>query len=160
MTVRDRDDRIAVGDVVDRAGDGGDEPERPRGLARELGGLAARGDRLDAANLRLDADERRDLGRVAAQDRDVDVVEEPPRRLGAVARRAGADRVEHDRDAGCEAARPASSIDSTQGGESVPMLSTSAAARPAISSTSSRACAITGSAPSASVAFAVSFMTT
>jgi hypothetical protein len=29
-----------------------------------------------------------------------------------------------------------------------------------ISSTSSRACAITGNAPSASVAFAVSFMTT
>ena len=56
--------------------------------------------------------------------------------------------------------RPASSIASTQCGESVPMLSTSAPASPTISSTSSRACAITGSAPSASVAFAVSFMTT
>jgi hypothetical protein len=40
------------------------------------------------------------------------------------------------------------------------MLSTSAPARLTISSTSSRAWAITGSAPSASVAFAVSFMTT
>ncbi len=40
------------------------------------------------------------------------------------------------------------------------MLSTSAPATDAICSTSSRACAITGSAPSASVAFAVSFMTT
>ena len=40
------------------------------------------------------------------------------------------------------------------------MFSTSADAMPVISSTSSAACAITGSAPSASVAFAVSFMTT
>ncbi len=58
------------------------------------------------------------------------------------------------------AARPASSIASIHRSESVPMLSTSAEAIPAISSTSSTACAITGSAPSASVAFAVSFMTT
>ena len=55
---------------------------------------------------------------------------------------------------------PASSIASTQGSESVPMLSTSAPARPTISATSSWACAITGSAPSARIAFAVSFMTT
>jgi hypothetical protein len=40
------------------------------------------------------------------------------------------------------------------------MLITSAEASPAISSTSCGACAITGSAPSARVAFAVSFMTT
>ena len=40
------------------------------------------------------------------------------------------------------------------------MLITSAPARPTISSTSSRAWAITGRAPSASVALAVSFMTT
>ena len=40
------------------------------------------------------------------------------------------------------------------------MLSTSAPATEAISSTSCGACAITGSAPIASVAFAVSFMTT
>ena len=58
------------------------------------------------------------------------------------------------------AALPASSIASIHCSESVPMLSTSADASPTISSTSSRACAITGSAPSASVAFAVSFMTT
>jgi len=59
-----------------------------------------------------------------------------------------------------DAAFPALSIDSIQGLESVPMLSTSALARPTISSTSSSAWAITGSAPSASVAFAVSFITT
>ncbi len=55
---------------------------------------------------------------------------------------------------------PASSIASTQCSDSVPMLRTSDDAMRAISSTSSPACAITGSAPSASVAFAVSFMTT
>ena len=58
------------------------------------------------------------------------------------------------------AARPAASIASTQCGDSVPMFRTSAPASATISSTSSRACAITGSAPSASVAFAVSFITT
>ena len=58
------------------------------------------------------------------------------------------------------AARPAASIASTQLRESVPMLRTSALASPTISSTSSGACAITGRAPSARVAFAVSFMTT
>ena len=58
------------------------------------------------------------------------------------------------------AAFAASSIASIQGCERVPMLSTSAPATDAISSTSSFACAITGSAPSASVAFAVSFITT
>ena len=58
------------------------------------------------------------------------------------------------------AAAPASSIASTQWPDSVPMLITSDDAMPVISSTSSPACAITGSAPSASVAFAVSFMTT
>ena len=40
------------------------------------------------------------------------------------------------------------------------MLSTSAPAKKTISSTSSGACAITGRAPSASVALAVSFITT
>ena len=58
------------------------------------------------------------------------------------------------------AVRPAASIASTQCGERVPMLSTSAPASWTISSTSSRAWAITGSAPSASVALAVSFITT
>ena len=58
------------------------------------------------------------------------------------------------------ASAPASSIASIQSSESVPMLSTSAPASPTISRTSSFACAITGSAPSARIAFAVSFMTT
>ena len=50
---------------------------------------------------------------------------------------------------------PASSMDSTQWPESVPMLSTSDEASRAIASTSSPACAITGSAPSARVALSV-----
>ena len=58
------------------------------------------------------------------------------------------------------AASPARIIASIQSSESVPMLSTSAPARPTISRTSSLACAITGSAPSARIAFAVSFITT
>jgi hypothetical protein len=58
------------------------------------------------------------------------------------------------------AALAASSIASIQCSESVPMLRTSAPATEAISSTSSTACAITGSAPRESVALAVSFMTT
>ncbi len=58
------------------------------------------------------------------------------------------------------AALPAASMASTQGSESVPMLSTSAPASVAISSTSCGAWAITGSAPRARVALAVSFMTT
>ena len=58
------------------------------------------------------------------------------------------------------AARPASTIASTHSGESVPMLSTSAPATAAISSTSSRAWAITGEAPMARVMLAVSFITT
>jgi hypothetical protein len=58
------------------------------------------------------------------------------------------------------AAFPASSIASIQCGDSVPMFRTSAPASATISSTSSAAWAMTGSAPSARVAFAVSFMTT
>ena len=58
------------------------------------------------------------------------------------------------------AATPASSIASIQSSESVPMLSTSAPASLTISRTSPLACAITGSAPSARIAFAVSFITT
>jgi hypothetical protein len=51
-------------------------------------------------------------------------------------------------------------MDSTHAALSVPMLSTSAPAMPAISSTSSMAWAITGEAPTASSALAVVFMTT
>ena len=72
MAVRDGRSALAVGDVVDGAGDGRDDAERTRRLARELGRIAAGADRLDAAHLRLDADERRDLARVPAQHGDVD----------------------------------------------------------------------------------------
>ena len=99
MPVRDRDHALAVGDVVDRPGHRRDDAERARRLARELGRIAAGRDRLDAAHLGLDADERRHLAGVAAQHGHVDLVEDPLRGLGAVARRAGADRVEHDRHA-------------------------------------------------------------
>ena len=74
---------------------------------------------------------------------------------------ARTDGIEHDGNRALASPQPpARSIASTQCSESVPMFSTSAEARRVISSTSSPACAITGRAPSASVAFAVSFMTT
>ena len=98
VPVRDRGGAIAVGDVVDRAGDGRDDAERPRGCAGELGGIAAAADRLDPAHLGLDPDERRDLAGVPAQDRHVDDVEDPLRGVGAVRGRAGPDGVEDDRD--------------------------------------------------------------
>ena len=74
-------------------------PSAQRRLARELGRIAAAGDRLDAAHLGLGADERRHLAGVAAQHRHVDVGEDPLRRLRPVPRRPGADRVEDDRHA-------------------------------------------------------------
>jgi len=60
----------------------------------------------------------------------------------------------------CLATAPAFNMASIQLALSVPMLITSAPANPAISATSSMACAITGLAPSASSAFAVVFITT
>ena len=160
VTVRDRSGAGPVRDVVDRPGDRCDHTERGRSGAGDRGRVVSRGDRLDAANLGLDPDERRHLPRVAAQHRHVDLVEDALRRLGAVRRRADSDRIEDEGTPASLAATPAISIASTQCGESVPMFSTSAPAMRTISATSSRACAITGSAPSASVAFAVSFMTT
>ncbi len=161
MAVRDREDLLAVGDVVDRPGDGGNEPELQPGLARELGGLEPTRHRLDAAHLGVGAHERRHLAGVAAQH--------GRRRTSSRIRRAvsvryavaptptGSSTTGIPR---ALAARPAISIASIQCSESVPMLSTSADASPTISSTSCGACAMTGSAPIASVAFAVSFMTT
>ena len=119
----------AVRDVVDRAGDGDDSARaraRPRGPARRPTGLA---DRLDAADLAPAARQRRDLGRVAADDRDLAA----RRATGA---RSRCDSVVAPAPTGSSttgtparfAARPASSIDSTQASESVPMLSTSAEA--------------------------------
>ena len=66
MAVLDADHGLAVGDVIDRAGDRSDDAELPRDLARELGGIGAGGDRLDTAHLGFDPDERRDLAGVAA----------------------------------------------------------------------------------------------
>ena len=88
--------------------------ERPA-CAREIGGLAARADRLDAANLCLDADERRDLARVAAQHRNVDLGEDPappsPSGTASRPRRPGRARPgSRARSRPC----PASSIASTQ----------------------------------------------
>ena len=75
MSVGDRQHALAVGDVVDRAGDRGHAAERPRSLARQLrpGGRA---DGLDASDLRLVPGQGRDLRRVAANDGDVEVVEQ------------------------------------------------------------------------------------
>ena len=73
-------------------------PSVRRRLARELGRIAAAADGLDPAHLGLDADERRDLAGVPAQHGDVDGVEDPLRGVRPVGGRAGADRVEHDRD--------------------------------------------------------------
>ncbi len=58
------------------------------------------------------------------------------------------------------AALPARTIESTRSGHSVPMFRTTAPAIEANSSTSPGACAMTGSAPSARIALAVSFITT
>ena len=86
MTVRDGDDPLAVRDVVDRPGDRRDEPELPRGPARERRRLEPGRHRLDAAHLRLRPDERRDLALVAAEDGDVDLVENAPRGVRPVRR--------------------------------------------------------------------------
>ncbi len=56
-------------------------------------------DGLDAPNLGLDTDERRHLARVPPQDGHVDGAEDVSRRCRPIGRRAGADRIEHDRDA-------------------------------------------------------------
>ena len=57
---------------------------------------SSRADRLDPADLRLPPRERRDLRRIAANDRDLGLGEQSLRRLGAELRRPGADRIEHD----------------------------------------------------------------
>ena len=142
-------------------GDRGDAPSVAGRLARQLRAARAA---PTASTPRISAcppGERRDLGRVAAHDGDVELG-----RAAAATSRSGSSVAPAPTGSSTTgtparfAARPASSIASTQSSESVPMLSTSAAATEAISSTSCGACAITGSAPSASVAFAVSFMTT
>ena len=73
-------------------------PSRCPASARELGRIVARRDRFDPAHLGVDADERRDLACVAAQNGDVDLVEDALCSLGAIGRRACSDRIEHDRD--------------------------------------------------------------
>src|SRR3954470_138902 len=98
MAVRHGERPPAVGHVVDRAGNGGDEPELPPGLHRELRRLEPGRDRLDAAHLGVCTDERGHLAGVTAQDGHAHLGEDPPRRVGAVRGRAGSDGIEHDRD--------------------------------------------------------------
>ena len=87
------------------------------------------GDRLDAAHLGVRADERRYLACVSAQHGHAHLVENPARRVGAVGGRAGADRIEDDRESHARSPRDRrASIASIQCSESVPMLSTSAEA--------------------------------
>ena len=83
--------------MIDRPGHRRDETEPRSGRARERGGIVCSADRLDTAYLRGDTDQRGNLAGVAAQHGHLDLVQQPPRRLGAIGRRPGADRVEHDR---------------------------------------------------------------
>src|SRR3954449_6124908 len=120
MSVRHRERPLAVGHLVYQARDGRDEPKLPAGLARELRRLqpgrprpdhtprAGRArelrrlepgrHRLDTAHLRVGADEGRDLARVSTQHGDPHLVEDPPRRVGAVRGRAGTDGIQDDGD--------------------------------------------------------------
>jgi hypothetical protein len=99
VAVGHRVDGLAVRDVIDRAGDRGHGAKRPRRLSSQLR-AATVAYCLDATDLRLPAGERGDLGRVAADDGDLELVEQALRSLGPVGRGAGADGIEHDRDAG------------------------------------------------------------
>src|SRR5205814_2731240 len=96
MAVRDPQYTRAVRDMIDRAGHGRDEAEIRRSRPRELARLAGRPDRLDAAHLCRDTHERGHLARVPAEDGDIDLGQNPLRRLGAKAGRARADGVEDD----------------------------------------------------------------
>ena len=70
VAVRDREHALAVGDVVDRAGDRRDARRaRARPRARELGGSPAAPIDSTPRTSASRADERRDLARVAAQRR-------------------------------------------------------------------------------------------
>jgi hypothetical protein len=97
--VCDADDLVAVRHIVDRARDGRDGAERAPRLPCELGRIVGNADRLHAAHLGVDSDERRHLTGVTAHDRDLELVQQPLRRLCPVAGRTGADGVEDDRQA-------------------------------------------------------------
>ena len=135
-------------------------PSRRAASRASSAALDARADRLDAAHLGLDADERRHLARVAAQHRHVD--SSRIRRAVSV-RYSVAPAPTGSSTTGIRrafAAPPASSIASTQCADSVPMLITSADARRDHLLDLLARVRHHGSAPIASVAFAVSFMTT
>ena len=153
MPVRDRDRSLAVGHVIDGSRDGGDDVQ----------GAAASSPAPIDSTPRISASTPTSVAISPAFPRStVTSTSSRIRRAVSVLYEVaptptGSSTTGISRSL---AARPAASIASTQCGESVPMLSTSAPAYATISSTSSRAWAITGRAPSASVALAVSFMAT
>ena len=161
MAVRDRGPALAVGDVVDGAGDRGDDTEglSPPTRASSAGSPPSPTD----STPRTSASKPTSVATSPAFPRRTVTSTSSSSRRAVSVRYAVAPAPTGSSTTGMPrsfAALPASSIASTQCSESVPMLSTSAPARPTISATSSCACAITGSAPSARIAFAVSFMTT
>ncbi len=161
MSIGDAEHALAVGDVIDRPGHRCDHAEPLRGLARELGRCEAGADRLDAAHLGRRADQRCHFTRIATQHGDVDGLEDPSRSLRPVRGRTHADRIEHDGHSACvrRVACEQHRVDPLFRERPDVQHERTTRDRPS-PATSSRACAMTGNAPSASVAFAVSFMTT
>ena len=96
MAVGHRERAPPIGHVIDRPCDGCDHAEGNGSAGRELRTFGSGAERLDSADLRLDSGEHCRLRSVAADDRDVDSVEDPLRGLGAESRGADADGVEHD----------------------------------------------------------------
>ena len=159
VAVRDGEHALAVGDVVDGTRHGSDDAERRAASRARSAASAGRGDRLDAAHLGSRADERAHspaLPRSTVTSTSARIRRAVSVRYGVAPAPTGSSTIGMPRRA---AVAPASSIASTQRRERAD-VDHERTGDAAISSTSSGACAITGSAPSASVALAVSFMTT
>ena len=99
MAVRDRQDSLAVGDVINWPGHGGHETMLAGRSTREVGRLSPPTYRFHATNLGGHADERCHFALVAAQDRNLHLFQQPAGRVRPIARRPCTDGVEHYRDA-------------------------------------------------------------
>src|SRR5918998_2795689 len=97
VPVLDGERILPVAHVIRLAGGGHRRPEGARGQHHGLPRIAR--EALDAAHLGGEPREGRHLAGVAADYRDVELREEPPRRLRAHSGRPGAHRVEHHGDA-------------------------------------------------------------
>ena len=138
-----------------------DDAELRAGHERELRRRGLRPHRLDAAHLGARPDERRHLAGVPAQHRHLDPVEDPLRRRGPIARSR---RRRRDRGRP-EASAPSPPRPRAASTRPRPARACRCSARAPTRARSSprpprAACAITGSAPIARVALAVSFITT